>query len=155
MVPRPATAVQCAGGISTPDPHTGERVCAVVVPVSGDAVSIASLRQHCRSSGLSHYKWHERLMLVDVLPCNQFGKVLKKDLRERFGWHGGPLASVVSINCAAGCRMERLTHREHVMLGAGWPCSRNTARVGAVTWQSHTVKQFSVFGGARGEPRSG
>jgi len=48
--------------------------------VSGDALSVESLRQHCRSNGLSRYKYSERLILVDVLPRNQFGKFIKTDL---------------------------------------------------------------------------
>ncbi|OBG41584.1 class I adenylate-forming enzyme family protein [Mycobacterium sp. E3198] len=71
--------------IGVPDPRTGERVCAVVVRVPGGEVSLESLVQHCRSQGLSRYKHPERLVIVDALPRNQFGKVIKKDLRETFG----------------------------------------------------------------------
>ncbi len=71
--------------IGVPDPRTGERVCAVVVPASGDGVSLESLVQHCHSQGLSRYKHPERLVIVDALPRNQFGKVIKKELREAFG----------------------------------------------------------------------
>lgn len=63
----------------------GERVCAVVVPTSADSVSLESLVQHCHSHGLSRYKHPERLVVVDALPRNQFGKVIKKELRETFG----------------------------------------------------------------------
>jgi non-ribosomal peptide synthetase component E (peptide arylation enzyme) len=59
--------------------------CAVVVPASSDSVSLKSLVQHCRSRGLSRYKYPEHLVIVDALPRNQFGKVIKKDLRETFG----------------------------------------------------------------------
>jgi cyclohexanecarboxylate-CoA ligase len=61
--------------IGVPDRHAGERVCAVVVPTSADGVSLESLVQHCRSRGLSRYKYPERVVVVDTLPRNQFGKV--------------------------------------------------------------------------------
>jgi cyclohexanecarboxylate-CoA ligase len=78
-------AVADVAVIAVPDASAGERVCAVVVPNSADGVSLESLVQHCRSRGLSRYKYPERLVIVDALPRNQFGKVIKKDLRESFG----------------------------------------------------------------------
>ncbi|OBH92587.1 class I adenylate-forming enzyme family protein [Mycobacterium sp. E2733] len=71
--------------IGIPDPRTGELVCAVVVPASTEDLSLESLVQHCHSRGLSRYKHPERLVVVDALPRNQFGKVIKKELRAAFG----------------------------------------------------------------------
>jgi cyclohexanecarboxylate-CoA ligase len=78
-------AVADVAVIGIPDRSAGERVCAVVVAASVHGVSLESLVQHCRSRGLSRYKYPERLEIVDALPRNQFGKVIKKDLRETFG----------------------------------------------------------------------
>jgi len=78
-------AVADVAVIGVPDRSAGERVCAVVVAASGEGVSLESLVQHCRSHGLSRYKHPERLVIVDSLPRNQFGKVIKKDLREAYG----------------------------------------------------------------------
>ncbi|MCV7412639.1 cyclohexanecarboxylate-CoA ligase [Mycobacterium florentinum] len=78
-------AVADVAVIGVPDRTAGERVCAVVIPASADGVSLESLVQHCHSRGLSRYKHPEHLVIVDTLPRNQFGKVIKKDLREAFG----------------------------------------------------------------------
>jgi acyl-CoA synthetase (AMP-forming)/AMP-acid ligase II len=78
-------AVADVAVIGVPDRQAGERVCAVVVPAAAEGVSLESLVQHCRSQGLSRYKYPERLVIVDALPRNQFGKVIKKDLRAAFG----------------------------------------------------------------------
>ncbi|UXA20085.1 class I adenylate-forming enzyme family protein [Mycobacterium sp. SMC-4] len=70
--------------IGVPDARTGERVCAVVVSRSGTEVSLESLGEHCRAQGLSRHKAPERLELVDALPRNSTGKVLKAALRTTF-----------------------------------------------------------------------
>jgi acyl-CoA synthetase (AMP-forming)/AMP-acid ligase II len=70
--------------VSAPDSRTGERVCAFVVPAVGaPAPTLTSLAEHCRSLGLAVQKCPEQLELVDSLPRNSFGKVLKQDLRAR------------------------------------------------------------------------
>jgi acyl-CoA synthetase (AMP-forming)/AMP-acid ligase II len=71
--------------IGVPDPRTGERVCAVVVAVPGRDVTLAELAEHCAAQKLSRHKSPERLELVEALPRNITGKVLKNELRRRFG----------------------------------------------------------------------
>lgn len=78
-------AVADVAVIGIPDQRTGERVCAVVVPSAGAELALGSLFDHCQANGLSKHKAPERLELVDDLPRNLTGKVLKAELRSRFG----------------------------------------------------------------------
>ncbi|MSO86616.1 MAG: cyclohexanecarboxylate-CoA ligase [Acidimicrobiia bacterium] len=72
--------------IGIPDPKTGERVCAVVVPSDPAApLSLADMVAFARQAGLMTQKLPERLEIVDALPRNPTGKVLKFELRTRFG----------------------------------------------------------------------
>ncbi len=68
------------------DDRTGERVCAVVVPKdSGDPPLLAEILEFTVANGLAKQKSPEQLEVVDVLPRNPTGKVLKYELRDRFG----------------------------------------------------------------------
>lgn len=71
--------------IGVPDDRTGERVCAVVVARHGAVVTLSSMFEHCQAHGLSKHKTPERIEIVDALPRNLTGKVLKTELRARFG----------------------------------------------------------------------
>ena len=75
--------------IGVPDPDTGERACAVVVPEDAAAPpTLSELAAFLRELGLMTQKIPERLELVGALPRNATGKVLKHELRERFGRSG-------------------------------------------------------------------
>jgi acyl-coenzyme A synthetase/AMP-(fatty) acid ligase len=78
-------AVADVAVIGVPDSRTGERVCAVVVTQPGSEVTLAMLVEHCQTQGLSKHKSPERLELSDALPRNLTGKVLKNELRARYG----------------------------------------------------------------------
>lgn len=71
--------------IGVPDDRTGERICAVVVARQGAMVTLSSMFEHCQAHGLSKHKTPERIEIVDALPRNLTGKVLKTELRARFG----------------------------------------------------------------------
>ncbi|MGV3760167.1 MAG: AMP-binding protein [Actinomycetota bacterium] len=72
--------------IGVPDPKTGERVCAVVVPADPERpLTFEAMVEHCLGAGLMKQKLPERLELVEQLPRNPTGKVLKFSLRDRFG----------------------------------------------------------------------
>ncbi|MFC8363951.1 acyl-CoA synthetase [Streptomyces griseorubiginosus] len=67
--------------IGLPDERWVEAVTAVVVPRS--EVTEAELLAHAREK-LSHFKAPKRVLFVDELPRNASGKILKRELRDRF-----------------------------------------------------------------------
>lgn len=76
--------VREAAVIGVPDPVLGERVCAVVAPQPGTTVSLPELVEYLRGvEQVASFKWPEQLVLVDSLPRNPMGKVLKRELRQQ------------------------------------------------------------------------
>ncbi|WP_405144985.1 acyl--CoA ligase [Sphaerisporangium sp. NBC_01403] len=67
--------------VGYPDEVLGERVCAVVAP--RDDVDLPSLVDFLKERGIASYKLPERLEIVEGLPRNAVGKILKRDLREQ------------------------------------------------------------------------
>jgi cyclohexanecarboxylate-CoA ligase len=71
--------------IGLPDDERGERACAVVVPAAGaDPLSFAEMTEHLLAAGLITRKLPEQLELVDALPRNPSGKIVKFELQARF-----------------------------------------------------------------------
>ena len=71
--------------IGVPDARTGERCCAVVALKSGvTTLTLPEVFEHCMSMQLAKYKVPEQLEIVDELPHNAMGKVLKRDLRAHY-----------------------------------------------------------------------
>ncbi|MEV6486600.1 acyl-CoA synthetase [Streptomyces sp. NPDC051576] len=68
--------------IGLPDDRWIEAVTAVVVP-RGE-VTESQLIDHAREK-LAHFKAPKRVVFVEELPRNASGKILKRELRERFG----------------------------------------------------------------------
>jgi fatty-acyl-CoA synthase len=62
-------------------------VVALVVLAPGTELTLEGLREHA-AERLARYKMPTRLEFVDVLPRNPAGKVLKFELRQRFGEPG-------------------------------------------------------------------
>jgi len=75
--------------IGLPDPASGERCCAVVVPREAEApLGFDEMAAFLRGRGLMIQKIPEQLERLDALPRNASGKVRKQDLKERFGKRG-------------------------------------------------------------------
>ncbi len=72
--------------IGVPDENWGESVKAVVVLREGDSVTAEEIMEFCRGR-LAGYKRPRSVDFVAALPRNASGKILKKDLREKY-WAG-------------------------------------------------------------------
>ncbi len=71
--------------IGLPDPDRGERACAVVVTAPGEAaITFEEMTAHLLDAGLITRKLPEQLEVVDALPRNPSGKIVKFELQKRF-----------------------------------------------------------------------
>ncbi len=70
--------------IGLPDAERGERVCAVVVCAAGQRFDFEEMLRFLKQQKLAPQKIPEQLELLDALPRNPAGKVLKRELVERF-----------------------------------------------------------------------
>ena len=78
-------SVADAAVIGLPDAASGERACAVVVLKADATLSFDDMVAYLKGAQLSVHKVPEQLEIVDALPRNPSGKVLKKDLRATYG----------------------------------------------------------------------
>ena len=58
-------------------------VTAVVVPKEGETIELPEVRQFLQEKGVAGYKEPRRLVVVEALPRNPLGKVLKREIRDR------------------------------------------------------------------------
>ena len=70
-----------AAAVGVPDPRLGERVCACVVPQSGESLTLDELVAFLTGK-IATYKLPEFLHLLDALPRTPTGKVQKGPLRD-------------------------------------------------------------------------
>jgi cyclohexanecarboxylate-CoA ligase len=71
--------------IGLQDDASGERACAIVVPADKEAPpNLEDVFDFCTKAGLMTQKIPEQLEIVDVLPRNATGKVLKHELRKEY-----------------------------------------------------------------------
>ncbi|HEY8608441.1 MAG TPA: AMP-binding protein [Noviherbaspirillum sp.] len=66
--------------VGAPDPEWGEIVVAFVVPLPGAELTEETLDRHCLAH-IARFKRPKRYVMVDQLPKNNYGKVLKTELR--------------------------------------------------------------------------
>jgi acyl-CoA synthetase (AMP-forming)/AMP-acid ligase II len=65
-----------------PDSIWGERVAAAVVIAPGSRLTAAEIVEHCRAH-IAGFKKPTRIAFVDELPTNAYGKVLRREMRDR------------------------------------------------------------------------
>jgi acyl-CoA synthetase (AMP-forming)/AMP-acid ligase II len=70
------------GVVGVPDPRLGEVGMAFIVPTTGTTIDAAEVIAWCREH-MANYKVPRYVEVVDALPLNASGKVLKFDLRDR------------------------------------------------------------------------
>jgi acyl-CoA synthetase (AMP-forming)/AMP-acid ligase II len=72
--------------VAVPDPEWGENVCAVVVPHAGATVDPDALVAAARAR-LAGFKVPRHVVVVDELPKNSTGKIVKQELRTWLAAH--------------------------------------------------------------------
>ena len=70
--------------VGYPEEVMGERVGAVIVPKPGEQVTLSDVTDYLRSRGLAVFKLPEQLRVVDAIPHNAVGKVLRRELEGLF-----------------------------------------------------------------------
>ena len=74
--------VQEVAAVGMPDENLGERTCVYVVPAPEQSLTLDDLIMFMEEQGTAVYKFPERLEIIDALPRNPVGKIMKKKLRE-------------------------------------------------------------------------
>ena len=69
--------------VGIPDARTGERAVACVVLKTGQTCTFDDMRSALDAAGLARHKFPEALEIMQALPLNTIGKVLKEDLKAR------------------------------------------------------------------------
>jgi acyl-CoA synthetase (AMP-forming)/AMP-acid ligase II len=96
--------------VGIPDDYWGEAVHAVVVLGPGAEASREEIIDHCGRQ-LAGYKKPKSIDFVDALPVSGYGKVLRREVRERY-WREQ------ERRIGGGMAVQDATHRQEQMTGA-------------------------------------
>jgi len=77
------TKITDVAAVGMPDDILGERTCVFVVAQPGETLDLTEVKAFMHDRGVAIYKWPERMELIDAIPRNPTGKILKAPLRER------------------------------------------------------------------------
>lgn len=72
-----------AATVGAPCEEMGERICVFAVPKEDAKPTLDSIREHLKAAGFASFKLPERLEVIDALPRNPLGKVVRQELREQ------------------------------------------------------------------------
>jgi non-ribosomal peptide synthetase component E (peptide arylation enzyme) len=66
------------------DPVLGERIGVAAVAATDAELTLDIITGYLKEQGLAIFKLPERLLVVDALPLNATGKVLRRELKKLF-----------------------------------------------------------------------
>lgn len=75
-------AIQDVAVVAMEDAILGEKVCVYAVPRDGQPLSLEDVTSFMKGLGVAVYKLPERLEIIDAIPRNPVGKILKNVLRD-------------------------------------------------------------------------
>jgi acyl-CoA synthetase (AMP-forming)/AMP-acid ligase II len=74
--------VQDAAAVGMADENLGERTCIYAVPKPEQTLTLEGIVTFMKEAGVALYKLPERLEVVEAIPRNPVGKILKSELRK-------------------------------------------------------------------------
>lgn len=82
LASHPKVAAVCVVGVD--DEIMGERIGAAVVPKPGETVTLEEVTDFLKEQGMAVFKLPETLLVVDELPLNATGKVVRREVKDMF-----------------------------------------------------------------------
>ena len=79
-----------AAAVGIPDEVLGEKVGVALVVAGGESLTLEDVVTFLRNSGIAKFKLPEASVIVDELPRNPLGKVLRQELLPVFAERGMP-----------------------------------------------------------------